>query len=137
MAASQYSALTRLLFHFRSSLTTTNYTSSGAILPPSKLVTQGAISLKVLVSKLAPKLVYFVLRKELLNFSETVPRLKCKIWTGGKFQIITEMNNPLKEHSRYHAWLYMWFLKSSCARGMIHNRIHLIRTGCLRPSRYS
>ena len=35
---------------------------------------QGTISLKLLVGKLAPKLVYFVLKKELLNFSEMTPR---------------------------------------------------------------
>ena len=37
---------------------------------------QGTVSLKLLGGKLAPKLGYFVLRKELLNFSETVPRSK-------------------------------------------------------------
>ena len=34
---------------------------------------QGAISLKLVGGKLAPKLLYFVLKKELLNFSETAP----------------------------------------------------------------
>ena len=33
----------------------------------------GAVSLKLLGGKLALKLVYFVLRKELLNFSEMAP----------------------------------------------------------------
>ena len=35
---------------------------------------QGAISLKLLEVKLAPKLVYFVLEKELLGLSEMAPR---------------------------------------------------------------
>ena len=34
----------------------------------------GTISLKRLGGKLAPKLVYIVLREELLNFSEVAPR---------------------------------------------------------------
>ena len=33
----------------------------------------GVISLKLLRGELAPKLVYFVLKKELLNFSEIAP----------------------------------------------------------------
>ena len=41
------------------------------------ILIQGAISLKLLGGKLAPKLVYMVLRKELLNVysSETAPRI--------------------------------------------------------------
>ena len=35
---------------------------------------QGAISLKLLGGKLAPKLIHFVLRKELLRLSEMAPR---------------------------------------------------------------
>ena len=35
---------------------------------------QDAVSLKLLGSKLAPMLVYFVLRKELLKLSEMAPR---------------------------------------------------------------
>ena len=33
----------------------------------------GAVSLKLLIGKLANKLVHFILRKELLNFTETAP----------------------------------------------------------------
>ena len=33
------------------------------------------VSLKQLEGKSTPKVVYFVLKKELLNFSETAPRL--------------------------------------------------------------
>ena len=44
-------------------------------LPPKcGLSDQGTISLKLLGGKLAPKLVYFALRKELINFSEMAPR---------------------------------------------------------------
>ena len=39
----------------------------------------GTISLKLLRGKLALKLVYFVLRKELLNFSETVPWVHIRV----------------------------------------------------------
>ena len=35
---------------------------------------QGAVSLKPLGGKFAPKMIYFVLRKELLNLSEMAPR---------------------------------------------------------------
>ena len=35
----------------------------------------GAVSLKLPRGRLTAKLVYFVLRKELLNFSETAPRI--------------------------------------------------------------
>ena len=40
----------------------------------SVITIQGAISLKLIGGKVAPKLLYFVLRKELLNLSEMPPR---------------------------------------------------------------
>ena len=39
---------------------------------------QGVVSLKPLGGKLAPELVHFVLKKELLNFSEMAPKLHVK-----------------------------------------------------------
>ena len=41
---------------------------------------QGTISLKHLGGKIAPKLVYFVLKKELLNVSEMAPWIIFWIW---------------------------------------------------------
>ena len=42
--------------------------------PVSLCTVQGAVSLKHLGGLKAPKVVYFVLEKELLNLSETAPR---------------------------------------------------------------
>ena len=60
-----------LVYRFKVGSTVVRYVYPGFDENPLNLKYLGAVSLKLLGGKLAPQLIDFVLKKELLNFSET------------------------------------------------------------------